>query len=316
MLSPTLRCNLRCYGCATATNDLSEELSFEEVDRILSDATESGSNFFLMLGGEPFILPWLLDLVEKYSKAAFQIYTNGLLIDDEKVERLASLGNAAVTINVDGLQAETDGRKGTGTFEKSMEIMRKLNKAGVVVGFSAMTSRHNFDVIYSDAFIDTMIENGAGYGWIPIAVPQGSACHEPDLIPTEEQKEKVRDLVKDLKQRKPILLLDFLNDSVISEGCSAARLVTHINANGDVEPCILMPFSVDNIRRKPFSEIIRSEFFQGIRDIRHRHCNETQTCMWVYKPKDVLKVVKTCGAKATSKEVMEKLNELADLQEE
>lgn len=316
MISPTLRCNLRCYGCATATNEHSEELSFEEVDRIMSDATDSGSNFILMLGGEPFILPWLLDIVEKYSQAAFQIYTNGLLIDDEKIERLASLGNAAVTISVDGFQTETDRRKGPGTFEKAMEVMRKLNKAGVIVGFSAMVSRYNFEVIYSDAFIDAMIKNGAGYGWIPIAVPQGSACHEPDIIPTKEQKAKVRDLVKDLKQRKPILLMDFLNDADISEGCSAARLVTHINANGEVEPCILMPFSADNIRKKPFSEILRSEFFQGIRDIRYRHCKETQTCMWVYKPKDVLKVVKTCGAKATSKEVMGKLNELADLQEE
>ena len=316
MISPTLRCNLRCYGCGAATHDTSKELTFEEVDRILSDATNSGINWFLILGGEPFMLPWLLDIVEKYSRGAFQIYTNGLLINDEKIERLASLGNAAVSISVDGLQPQHDARRGPGTFEKCMELMKKLNKAGVIVGFSAMTSRKNFDIIYSDEFIDTMIENGAGYGWIPIAVPQGSACQEPDLIPTKEQKSKVRGLIKNLRKRKPILLMDFLNDSELTEGCSAGRLVIHIKANGSVEPCFLMPFSVDNIREKPFSEIIRSEFFQGLRDIRQSYCRETQTCMWVFKPRDVLEVVKACGAKATSKDVMDKLNELANLQEE
>jgi MoaA/NifB/PqqE/SkfB family radical SAM enzyme len=316
MISPTFRCNLSCHGCATATHEKSEELSFEEVDRILSDATESGTNFIIMLGGEPFILPWLLDMVEKYPHMAFQIYSNGLLIDDEKVERLALLGNAAVAINVDGLQAETDGRKGAGTFDKVMEVMRKLSEAGVIVGFSAMTSRSNFDVIYSDTFIDTMIKNGAGYGWIPIALPQGSACQEPDLIPTKEQKSKIKGLIEDLRQRKPILLMDFLNDADITEGCSAARLVMHINASGDVEPCILMPFAADNIKEKSFKDIIRSDFFKGVRDISHRHCDETQTCLWVYKPKDVLEVVKKCGARVTSEGVMEKLNELAIAQEE
>ncbi len=91
-------------------------------------------------------------------------------------------------------------------------------------------------------------------------------------------------------------------------------MVLHVNANGDVEPCVLMPFAVDNIRNKSFADIIRSEFFQGLRDIRHRYCHETQTCLWVYKPQDVLEVVKACGAKVTSQGVMEKLNELATKQ--
>lgn len=315
MISPTLRCNLRCYGCYAATHQHRQELSFEDVDHVFSDATNAGTNFIVFLGGEPFMVPWLLDIVKKYPQLAFQIYTNGQLIDDEKIERLAALGNAAVTIGVDGLQAETDGRKGPGTFNKAMEVMRKLNGAGVVVGFSAMTSQRNFDVIYSDAFLDTMIENGAGYGWVPIAVPQGLACQEPDLIPTREQKAKIPGLVKELRRRKPILLMDFFGDSVFTEGCGAARITIHISANGDVEPCCLMPFSVDNIRQKSFTDIIRSEFFQGLRDINRRYCKETQTCMWVYKPRDVLEVVETCGAKATSKGVMEQLHELAKIQE-
>jgi len=315
MISPTLQCNLTCYGCYAGTPEQRQELSFDDVDRILSDASGAGTNFIIFLGGEPFLLPWLLEIVEKYSHLAFQIYSNGLLIDDEKIRRLASLGNAAVTIGVDGLQAETDERKGSGSFDKAMSVMRKLSKAGVVVGFSTMMSRKNFDVVYSDAFIDTMIDNGAGYGWVTIALPQGRASQELDLIPTKEQKTKVRSLVKDIRRRKPILFMDFLNDGELTEGCGAARSTIHINANGDVEPCVLMPFTVDNIFEKSYKDILRSEFFQGLRDIHHRYCRETQTCMWVYKPSDVLGIVKKCGAKATSKGVMERLNELARAQE-
>jgi MoaA/NifB/PqqE/SkfB family radical SAM enzyme len=315
MISPTLRCNLRCYGCYAGTHKQGQDLTYDEFNTVLADASSAGTNFIVVLGGEPFLIPWLMESIEKHPDLAFQIYTNGHLIDDEQIERLAAVGNAAVTIGVDGLKDETDDRKGPGAFDKAMMVMRKLKDAGVFVGFSTMTSRKNFDIIYSDAFIDTMIGNGAGYGWVPIAVPQGRACLETDLVPTKEQKAKIRSLMQDIRRRKPILFLDFFNDADLTEGCGAARITIHINANGDVEPCVLMPFAVDNIRQKSFTEILKSDFFKGIRDINRRYAHETQTCMWTYKPKDVLEVVEACGARATSEGTMEQLNELAKAQE-
>ena len=101
MISPTLRCNLKCYGCYSGTHDRREELSYEEVDQILSDASESGTTFIMILGGEPFMVPWLMDILEKYPSMAFQIFTNATLIDDEKIERLAAMGNVAIAASVE-----------------------------------------------------------------------------------------------------------------------------------------------------------------------------------------------------------------------
>ncbi|MDX9786185.1 MAG: radical SAM protein [Desulfobacterales bacterium] len=311
MISPTLRCNLKCYGCYADHHEHKHELTYEEVDAVVTDAAAAGTNFFLFLGGEPFIVPWLLDIVEKHSHNAFLIFTNGQLIDDQKVARLAQLGNAGIAIGVDGLQKETDERKGPGAFEKAMERMRALNKAGVLVGFSAMTSQKNFDVLHSEAFYDTMIENGAGYGWIPIAVPQGSACQDPNLVPTQAEKARIPELIRKIKQKKELLLVDFLTDAYLTEGCGAGRVMWHINANGDVEPCVLMPYAVDNIREKSFTEICKSDFLRHIRDISHRNCKNTQTCLMAYKPKEVLEVVSKFDARETSIGITKVLNELA-----
>jgi MoaA/NifB/PqqE/SkfB family radical SAM enzyme len=314
MISPTKRCNLKCYGCYAATHEPGQELTFDEVDGIISEASIAGTNFVLFLGGEPFMVPWLLDMVEKHTQMAFIIYTNGMLIGGAEIDRLAKMGNAAICIGLDGLKEETDDRKGDGTFDRAMSVMNRLNAAGVVVGFSAMTSRRNFDMLHSDEFYDTMIANGAGFGWIPIAVPQGSACQEDDLIPTQEQKAKIGELIKGIKQRKPILIADFLTDAYVTEGCGAARIIMHVNANGDVEPCVLMPFSVDNIREKGFLEILKSDFFHQIREINQRHCKESQTCMMVYKPGEVLAAINACGAKETSIGTLDKLHEMAKTQ--
>ncbi|MBW1846212.1 MAG: radical SAM protein [Deltaproteobacteria bacterium] len=242
-------------------------------------------------------------------------FCNGLLIDDAKIKKLAEMGNAGIAIGLDGFKEDTDDRKGQGTFDKAMETMRKLRDAGVIVGFSAMTSRKNFDVIHSEAFFDTIIENGAGFGWMSIAVPQGRASTETDLIPTTEQKTQIQGLIKNLKQTKPILIIDFLTDAYLTEGCGAGRVIWHINANGDAEPCVLMPFAVDNIREKSFLEIIRSDFFKGVRGIHQRHCNESQTCMMTFQPKEVFDVIQQCGARETSIGTLEALNELAKKQE-
>jgi len=312
MISPTLRCNLRCNGCCVATHEAEPELSFEETDRLLTEAAAAGTGFIIFVGGEPFMTPWLLDVIEKHSNLAFHIFTNGTLIDDTAVERLARAGNAAVAIGVDGMRDETDRRKGAGSFDRALDRMRALNAAGVITGFSAMMSRQNFDIIYSDTFIDTMIDNGAGFGWITVALPQGSACQEPELIPTKEQKAQIKDRVTDLRRRKPILLVDFFNDAELTDGCSAGRQSIHVNSNGDVEPCVLFPFAVDNIRQSSLAEIMRSDFFTSLRDINGQGCKKNQTCLWTVKPRDVLEAVTTCGAKCTSRGVLEKLHEMAD----
>jgi len=312
MISPTLRCNLRCYGCCMATHDTEPELSFEEMDRFLSEAAAAGTGFVIIVGGEPFMVPWLLDMVEKHSKLAFHIFTNGTLIDDAAVDHLARIGNAAIAIGVDGLKDETDRRKGAGAFEGALERMRALDAAGVITGFSAMMSRQNFETIYSDAFIDTMIDNGAGFGWITVALPQGSACQEPELIPTPAQKTQIKGRIKDLRARKPILLIDFFNDAYLTEGCSAGRTTLHINSNGDVEPCVLFPFAADNIRSSSLADIMRSDFFTRLRAINERYCKKTRTCLWTIKPRDVLEAVTACRARCTSRGVLEKLHEMAD----
>ncbi len=45
-------------------------------------------------------------------------------------------------------------------------------------------------------------------------------------------------------------------------GCLAGgRKYFHINANGDIEPCVFCHFAVDNIRRTTMHEALASPFF-------------------------------------------------------
>lgn len=314
MISPTTSCNLRCYGCYAGTHLRTDELTQQEVEKMIEEAGKAGTNLVTWLGGESFIRPWIFEVLEKFPQVGFQIFTNGLLLDDEKIERLAKLGNAIIAVGIDGPEEFTDGRKGKGAYQGALKIIRKLSDAGVLVGYSTMVSRQNFDAIYSDEFIQTMIDHGAAFAWCAIAIPQGKACKDLQLVPTDEQKAMIPDKVRRVRKNNEIVFIDFYADAKITEGCGAGRVSIHVNNIGDVEPCVFFPFAVDNIRDKPFLDILKSDFFQDIRKVHKRYPGELNTCMMATKPQAVLEVVKANNAKETSEGTLEQLAVLAEKQ--
>jgi MoaA/NifB/PqqE/SkfB family radical SAM enzyme len=285
VISPTMRCNLKCYGCyAGEYSQTGIGLSFDLIDRIITEGKEMGIHFIVVSGGEPFLRKDLLQIYAKHSDVGFQVYTNGSLLDEKTVRRLAELGNVMPCISVEGYEKETDERRGKGHFRNIMAAMDGLKEAGVVFGFSATATRYNADVIVDDKFVDTMIEKGATLGWYFSYVPIG---RKPDisLMPTPAQRDHQRRRVSELRNSRPILLADFWNDGWMTNGCiSGGERYFHINANGDVEPCVFAHFAVDNIKDKSLSEAINSPLFRKIRDMRPYCLNPYRPCMLIDVP--------------------------------
>ena len=95
LISPSMRCNYKCVGCYASQYSKDEDMSFESLDRIITEAKELGTRFFIILGGEPLVYRPLFEIFEKHNDVAFQFYTNGALIDKEMARRLVELGNVA-----------------------------------------------------------------------------------------------------------------------------------------------------------------------------------------------------------------------------
>jgi len=285
VISPTMRCNLGCYGCYAG--EYSQEntgLSYDLIDRVITEGKEMGIHFVVVSGGEPFTRKDLLKIYEKHSDVGFQIYTNGSLLDEETVQKLAELGNVMPCISIEGYEKETDERRGRGHFKKIMEAMDRLKRAGVIFGFSVTSTRRNTDVVLEDKFIDMLVEKGAALGWYFTYIPIG---RKPDisLMQTPEQRDYQRRRVSEIRNSKPILLADFWNDGWMTNGCiSGGERYFHINANGDVEPCVFAHFAMDNIKNKPLAEALNSPLFRKIRDMRPYCTNPYRPCMLIDVP--------------------------------
>ena len=299
LISPTMRCNFRCEGCYAASYERKDDMKPEVFDRVLSEAEDIGINFFVILGGEPFIYPDLLRIINKHNKSFFQVYTSGSFIDKAMAKKLVELGNVAPQISVNGPAEYTDASRVKGAFNTVMQAMDNLRQVGCVFGFSSLVTRHNVDVICSEEWVDLLIEKGALYGWLFLYMPVGD---DPDmsLMPTPEQRNKLRIAMQHYRQTKPILPVDFWNDGALTGGCIAAgRLYFHINHRGDVEPCIFCHFATHNINECSLAEALGSPFFTTIRESQPFSYNTLRPCPIIDHPQTMWKIIQQHGAKPT-----------------
>ena len=287
LISPTMRCNLRCAGCYAGNYSMKDDLETEVIDRVLTEGKDLGIFFVTILGGEPFIRPDLWDIYRRHSDITFHIYTNGTLVNKEVAGKLAELGNVITIFSLEGFEEETDARRGRGVFQKVMQGMDNLREAGVIFGYSVMVTSQNVGTIISDEFNDMLIEKGCLFGWHFLYIPSGI---DPDvsLMPTAEQRELMRLRgARRIREEKPIMVFDFWNDAPFVGGCIAAgRHFFHINSRGDVEPCIFVHLATDNVKQKSLKEILNSPYFRGIRSRQPYSCsgNLLRPCMIIDHP--------------------------------
>jgi len=296
VISPSMRCNLRCYGCYAGSYSRADDLEYGVIDRVLTEAKDLGIYFVTVSGGEPFFREDLLDLYEKHSDMVFHVYTNGTLIDDEMADRIIELGNVYPSISVEGFKEQTDARRGEGVWDKVMAAMDRLRERGGMFGFSGTVVRNNAEIMCTPELIDLLVEKGCYWGWWFVYIPIG---RKPalELMPTPEQRDRLREWTLEIRRTRPIFVADFWNDGPLTKGCMAGgKKYFHINNRGDVEPCVFSHFAVDNMHDKSLREALQSDFFKHISSQIPYVDNVLRPCMIIDNPWVLREAVEKHGA--------------------
>jgi MoaA/NifB/PqqE/SkfB family radical SAM enzyme len=293
LISPLMDCNLKCTGCYAATYQKRERLDLELLSRVVGEVKAVGTHLMFISGGEPFLRKDLFDLFEEHHDCMFGVFTNGTLLDEATCNRILALGNVIPFISVEGLERETDSRRGQGHFATIRRAMAILNEAKSLFGFSVTTTRQNAELVSSDEFVDYYADKGCLLGWYFSYVPVG---REPDvnLMCTPEQRLMLREGIKRIRSTRPMGVIDFWNDGHLTGGCiSAGRKYLHINHRGDVEPCAFVHFSDTNIHDNSFVDALKSPYLQRIRSNQPFDKNLMRPCQIIDRP-EVLRECVSC----------------------
>lgn len=304
LLDPTSACNLKCKGCWASEYGHKSSLSLDEMRKLISEAKELGTHFFMFTGGEPLVRKDdILTLVSENRDCIFLCFTNGTLVDDKFCEDMKKAGNIALALSVEGTKETTDARRGEGVYDKVMDAMRLLKKHKCLFGTSVCYTSQNYEAVTSDEFYDMEIEMGAKFAWYFHYMPVGGDA-DTSLLLSPEQREHVYRAIREKrsgKTGKPIFTIDFQNDAEFVGGCIAGgRNYFHVNSEGDVEPCVFIHFSDCNIREKSVFECLNSPLFKEYYKGQPFNDNMLRPCPMLENPDALVKIVNTTGAKSTN----------------
>ena len=177
-----------------------------------------------------------------------------------------------------------------------MEILRKKK---LFYGISSCYTSANFASITSEEFFDSLIDLGAYFIWYFHYMPVGNDA-SPELMPTPAQRKETYRRIRHYRATKPLFAMDFQNDAEYVGGCIAGgRRYFHINANGDIDPCVFIHYSDSNIREKTILEALQSPMMMAYHDNQPFNENMLRPCPMLENPEILPRLVKQSGAVST-----------------
>ena len=143
------RCNLTCKHCyaTSADSEFRDELDTTEALRVIDDLHAAGVRVLILSGGEPLLRSDIFQLADYARDRGFfvALSTNGTLIDESNIDRIAAAQFDYVGISIDGLEEVHDEwRQLKGSFASSMHAIDLCRQQDIRVGLRTTLTQHNY----------------------------------------------------------------------------------------------------------------------------------------------------------------------------
>lgn len=281
------RCNLTCKHCysTSADSDFRGELETAEILRGIDDLRAAGVRVLILSGGEPLMHPDLFEIAAHARQAGMfvALSSNGTLIDEGNIQRVAEARFDYVGISLDGLRETHDRfRQKQGSFDAALAAMRLCREADIRVGMRTTLTEENAAQL--PALLDLMREldvqkfylshlNYSGRGRRSRALDaHHRRTREALALLFERADEDIRqgrdsDFVTGNNDADALLLLDWLKrrrpqqlarlcELLLDWGGNASgEGIANIDNTGEVHPdSYWWHYSVGNIRHQRFAD--------------------------------------------------------------
>ena len=282
----TYACNFRCKHCYAADYG-SQEIPLEVDNRetrmlIVKRFIDAGLTHVTLMGGEPFIVPELLDIIQKLRENHIfvKIQSNGSLLTEEKVRELERVSVNQVELSLDGTTAQiNDSIRGRGTYNKiinGLELLRDSNipKKGICY---TITTNNFYDVDNVPAFVEAHEIDEVFFSKF-FAKGRGEKYANWCLSP--EQRTMIRTKIikfnEDDKDSKRVYFAIW--------DCKAGKTYCVVSPYGEIRPCTLHDYIVGNLKEQTFPELWQAN--QDLFQLRYPYlykrvctnCAEKLTC--------------------------------------
>lgn len=301
----TLTCNAKCKHCGSSaeTKQYEGELTTDEIKNAFKQiANDMDANKILInvTGGEPLVRKDLFEVMEYATnelKFHWGMTTNGILLNDENIEKLKQSNMETISISIDGLEETHDNfRNVKGSYNTIINNIKKLKQANFVNHIQVTTVFHKNNINELEELYKIMLGLNLD-SWRLISMdPIGRANENDELALNGKEIKKLLDFIK-LKSKSKKLDLTygcpgFLGLDYEKEVrryyffCRTGINIASILYNGDLFVCPNVPriksLMQGNIRTDNFADIWNNKY-KEFRTKDRTKCEECQKCeYWEY----------------------------------
>jgi mycofactocin radical SAM maturase len=277
----TYRCNLSCIHCLSDSGPRRRgELTTEECLRVIDALSERKVFQFNIGGGEPFMRPDFLDLMDYAHEKGMVtcISTNGTLIDEEVARRLDHK-LVYIQVSLDGATPESnDPIRGKGSFRKVLDALEHLRKRDIEVSINTVLTRLSFPGL------DNLVDLAASFGAkLRVSRFRPSGRGKESWSQLNVSKEQMIGFSQWLSQHLGVSTGDSFFSVSTEERrslglnmCGACKLTCCVSPEGGVYPCAFLQedeFLAGKLPEDSFAHIWEhSPVFHSFRQLEIKSC--------------------------------------------
>jgi radical SAM protein with 4Fe4S-binding SPASM domain len=285
-LDVTWRCNERCVHCYLDHDDLGE-MSYDEIESLLTQMAAAGVFFLTISGGEPLLRKDLFAIIRRARELTFNVKlkTNAIMIREKEAALIRELGVETVQVSIYSHRPEVHDAitKVKGSLNRSLDAIRFMSSQGLKVTVANVVMKQTrFDY---PGVQKLAAELGAAFTIDPTITPHING--DRSLLRLNIDRNDLRELLNDKTiagdEDQFIAVAPGADEDVMdSIPCSAGHSACYVSPYGDVYPCVQFPLPSGNIRRQKFIDIWKySPQLEEVRSIRSRDLPTCSTCAHV-----------------------------------
>ena len=191
-------CNLSCLHCHQNSGEAENELTTDNVFKIIDKLADAGVSVLTFSGGEPLVRSDIFEVIERAHDTGMlcTIASNGTLMTKEVVEKLKRAGIRRVEIGLDGCTAETHDylRNTPGAFDATIKGIKTCADVGFDEICTTMTlyERNSEELPRTVELAETL---GVTRFYLNRLIPAGRGKDAINLDVTKEQKIKALEYI-------------------------------------------------------------------------------------------------------------------------
>jgi radical SAM protein with 4Fe4S-binding SPASM domain len=255
-------CNETCKHCFVSATKRGDYMDWGAVrDQLIPQLLEARVNRVTITGGEPFMHPQLLPIIDDFREAgmAVGVCTNATMVTDDQIDTLVYL-DAHMNVSLDGFSADSHGvfRGRPEGFAETVDTVKRFARAGILQGLLCTPNNLAEDQEYAElcAFAK---EQGAKYVLLnPLGeMGRGAAKSAQKLRRPDDQMRQIAGLTLPFAgEDLDVVHIRFPNDSKPLAGCEAGTII-YVFTKGEVTVCPYLVFAArTNVSQHPDTDFI------------------------------------------------------------